>query len=101
MLQMQILWLLWREPTHGYELMKRLDKIKNSKVEQGTLYPALQKLEENNLIRVKRVGERGKKIYELTSRGEEIMIKTCEEFSKTFSGIFSDFVCKTCKTEVR
>jgi DNA-binding PadR family transcriptional regulator len=101
LLQMQILWLLGREPSHGYELMKRLDQIKSSKVEQGTLYPALQKLEENDLIQVKEIGERGKKIYELTEDGKKMMIKTCEEFSKTFSGIFMDFVCKSCKTEVK
>jgi PadR family transcriptional regulator PadR len=98
-LQMQILWLLGREPTHGYDLMKRLNKIKASKIEQGTLYPALQRLEENDLIKVKKTGQRGKKTYELTKRGKEMMIRTCEEFSKTFSGIFMDFVCKSCKTE--
>jgi PadR family transcriptional regulator PadR len=99
LLQMQILWLLGREPIHGYKLMKRLNKIKTSKIEQGTLYPALQKLEENDLIKVKETGERRKKIYELTKEGKQLMIQTCEEFSKTFSGIFMDFFCKSCKVE--
>jgi DNA-binding PadR family transcriptional regulator len=100
LLQMQILWILGREPTHGYELMKKLNKIKTKKIEQGTLYPALQKLEEYDLIRVKETGGRGKKIYELTKEGQDIMIQSCEEFSRTFSGIIVDFFCKSCKSEV-
>jgi PadR family transcriptional regulator PadR len=96
-LQMQILWLVGRTPMHGYEIMRQLNEIKSTKVEQGTLYPALQKLEENELIKVKETGRRGKKVYELTDVGRKAMIRTCEEFSKTFSGIFEDFVCKSCK----
>jgi len=84
---------------HGYEMMKKLNRIKTSKIEQGTLYPALQKLEEYNLIRIKEIGERGKKTYELTREGKEVMIRSCEEFSRTFSGIFIDFFCKSCKAE--
>jgi PadR family transcriptional regulator PadR len=100
LLQMQILWILGREPTHGYELMKKLNKIKTKTIEQGTLYPALQKLEEYGLIRVKETGGRGKKIYELTGEGKDVMIQSCEEFSRTFSGIIVDFFCKSCKSEV-
>ena len=96
-LQMQILWFVGRTPMHGYEIMRQLNEIKSTKVEQGTLYPALQKLEETDLIKVKETGRRGKKIYELTDTGRKAMIRTCKEFSKTFSGIFEDFVCKSCK----
>tara|TARA_B100000315_G_C14571935_1_gene586043 strand:+ start:1810 stop:2145 length:336 start_codon:yes stop_codon:yes gene_type:complete len=96
-LQMQILWLVGRNPNHGYEIMRQLNEIKKTKVEQGTLYPALQKLEINDLIKVKETGSRGKKVYELTDTGKEAMIRTCKEFSKTFYGIFEDFVCTTCK----
>ncbi|MEE8402948.1 MAG: PadR family transcriptional regulator [Candidatus Hydrothermarchaeaceae archaeon] len=100
LLQMQILWILGREPMHGYEMMKKLNRIKTSKVEQGTLYPALQRLEGYNLIRVKELGGRGKKTYELTGDGKEAMAQSCTEFSRTFSGIFIDFFCKSCKEEV-
>ena len=43
--------LLSEKPKHGYELMKSLDAIKSTKITQGTLYPALQRLEELNLIK--------------------------------------------------
>ncbi len=99
-LQMQILWILGREPMHGYEMMKKLNRIKTSKIEQGTLYPALQKLEGYDLIKIKEVGGRGRKTYELTGEGKEVMVQSCKEFSRTFSGIFIDFFCKSCKEEV-
>lgn len=95
-LQMQVLWLLEKGPTHGYELMKKLNGIKSTTIEQGTLYPLLQKLEENKYIRVKEVGKRGRKVYELTTNGRIIMKKVCEEFAFTFDGIFHDYKCKKC-----
>ncbi|NYZ77132.1 PadR family transcriptional regulator [Candidatus Micrarchaeota archaeon] len=95
-LQMQILWLLEQGSTHGYDLMKKLSAIKTTKIEQGTLYPALQKLEDNEYIRMKETGERGRKIYELTSTGRAIMRKSCEDFALTFEGIFQDYRCKNC-----
>lgn len=85
---------------HGYEMMKKLNNMKTSKIGQGTLYPALQKLEEYELIKIKEVGGRGRKTYELTGEGKEVMARSCREFSRTFSGIFIDFFCKSCKAEV-
>ncbi len=95
-LQMQILWLLEREPTHGYALMKKLNDIKKTKIEQGTLYPALQKLEGNGYIEVSDVGARGRKIYKVTLRGRTIMKKSCEDFVVMFSDIFQYYKCKKC-----
>ena len=94
-LQMQILWLLNRKDTHGYELMKNLNEIKKTKITQGTLYPALQRLEELNLIKSKK-GKR-KIIYSLTSKGKKIMSDNCIEFCHTFEGIFKDYICHHCK----
>jgi len=96
MLQMQILWLLGGEPTHGYDLMKKLTEIKGIEMTQGTLYPTLARLVSLNLIEVKNEGSRGKKIYQLTDAGRSIMTKTCKEFCKVFEGVFRDFVCSCC-----
>jgi len=96
MLQMQILWVLGSKPTHGYYLMKKLTEIKKKKITQGALYPTLAKLQNLKLIEVKKEGTRGKKIYKLTKKGRKVMIKTCQEFCKTFQGIFKDFVCVGC-----
>ncbi len=96
MLQMQVLWLLEREPTHGYALMKKLNEIKKTKIEQGTLYPVLQKLEKHGYIEVTDKGARGRKIYGLTVSGKTVMKKSCEDFVLMFSDIFQDYKCRKC-----
>lgn len=95
LLQMQILWFLNQRESHGYELMKKLNEIKTTKITQGTLYPALQRLQELRLISSR---EKGRKIiYNLTERGKKTMKASCVDFCRTFHGIFEDFVCEKCK----
>lgn len=94
LLQMQILWLLSRKSTHGYDIMKMLGKIKKTKVTQGTLYPTLQTLEKRGLI--KRHDEDRKTVYSITPKGTKVMNETCVDFSKTFFGIFQNYVCEKC-----
>ena len=96
MLQMQVLWLLEKEPRHGYALMKKLGQVKNTKIEQGTLYPVLQKLQSNEYIEVKDTGPRGSKTYEITEKGRTIMKRSCEDFIMTFDDIIEDYKCKKC-----
>jgi len=103
-LQMQLLWLLSKKPTHGYELMRTLSKIKNTRITQGTLYPALERLEEMRLVAGKRSkarADRGKIVYSLTESGFREMDRNCKEFCLIFSGVFKDFYCKQhlCKRE--
>jgi len=94
---MQILWLLSRSSNYGYELMKKLSKIKNKKITQGTIYPTLNKLEKRGVIQSKFLGN--KKIYELTKKGKIVSKQICLEFTNTFEGIFKDFVCSKCKVK--
>ncbi|MBI4163207.1 MAG: PadR family transcriptional regulator [Candidatus Aenigmarchaeota archaeon] len=94
MLQMQVLWFISHKPQHGYELMKTLNDIKKTKVGQGTLYPVLQKMEKQKLI--KGVVDDTRVVYHITSEGKSVMEEGCADFSRTFFGIFQDFVCKQC-----
>ncbi|GEM_PF-507491 len=94
MLQMQVLWFISHKPQHGYELMKTLNDIKKTKVGQGTLYPVLQKMEKQKLI--KGVVDDTRIVYHITPEGKRIMEEGCADFSRTFFGIFQDFVCKQC-----
>lgn len=96
MLQMHILWLISKKPVHGYELMKKLTEIKKKNITQGALYPALQKLEHNGLIRIEKEASRGKKVYAITKKGKMRMDKACRDFCEIFSGIYKDFVCNCC-----
>ena len=91
MLQMQILWIVDKKPTHGYEMMKLLNTIKKTKITQGTLYPALAALEERGFI--KRDEQERRTVYSITSSGKRVMNDTCTDFSRTFFGIFQSFVC--------
>ncbi len=94
LLQMQILWLLSRKSTHGYDLMRDLDTMRGKKITQGTLYPTLQKLEEHSYI--KGHEEENRVVYKVTSAGNKILHDTCTDFVKTFFGIFHDFACMKC-----
>ncbi len=93
-LQMQILWLLSRKSTHGYELMKLLSILKGTAITQGTLYPTLKRLEELEMI--KRAEKDRRVIYHITAKGRKTMNDSCLEFVKTFYGIFHDFACESC-----
>lgn len=94
MLQMQILWLLSRKSTHGYDMMKALSILKGTSITQGTLYPTLKRLEELELI--KRDEKDRRIIYYITAKGKRTMNESCLEFVKTFYGIFHDFACQSC-----
>ena len=69
--RLALLSLLSDEPGHGYELMKRLGDRSGGlyRASAGTIYPVLQQLEDEGLVRVKT--EDGKKIYQLTDEGRE------------------------------
>ncbi|HTR19416.1 MAG TPA: helix-turn-helix transcriptional regulator [Gemmatimonadales bacterium] len=64
-----ILKLLKDKPRHGYEVMKELeDQMRGCySPSPGTVYPTLQWLEDEGLVKAKDV--EGKKVYEITSAG--------------------------------
>ena len=68
-----ILSLLGEKPRHGYDLMKELETRSGGsyKVSAGTMYPALQQLEDEGMI----VSETqdGKRVYQLTELGRQAM----------------------------
>ena len=59
---------------HGYELMKRLEERSGGmyKASAGTVYPVLQQLEDEGLIRAQE--EEGKKVFHLTEAGKEELL---------------------------
>ena len=79
-----ILKLLRDKPMHGYEVMKALEEETNGcyKPSPGTVYPTLQWLEDEGLVRAKDVD--GKKVYEITASGQAFL----EENKGTVDDIF-------------
>ena len=69
--RLALLSLLADGPAHGYELMKRLEERSGGmyRASAGTVYPVLQQLEDEDLIRAKE--EDGKRIFHLTEAGRE------------------------------
>ena len=76
-LDLLVLKVLSRRPNlHGYAIMSAVQEISGDvlRVEEGSLYPALHRMEESGWIRAewitKETGRRAR-IYELTARGKK------------------------------
>ena len=72
--------LLNESPKHGYELMKELEEKLGRKVSTSQVYPFLQTLEKNGLIKIEKKGRREKKIYSLTREGRHFVDSILSRF---------------------
>ncbi|HMJ58534.1 MAG TPA: helix-turn-helix transcriptional regulator [Gemmatimonadales bacterium] len=79
-----ILKLLKDKPRHGYEVMKDLEEQMHGcySASPGTVYPTLQWLEDEGLVRAK--DAEGKKVYEITDAG----LKFLDEHRDVIEDIF-------------
>jgi PadR family transcriptional regulator, regulatory protein PadR len=78
-LDMLILQIVSLEPAHGYGIAQRLEQISRSvvQVNQGSLYPALHRLEQKQWLRAEwRESETGReaKFYSLTAAGRKQLV---------------------------
>ncbi len=65
-----------RAPLHGYAIMTAVEEISGEvlRVEEGSLYPALHRMEETGFIRatwITKDNGRRARVYELTARGRK------------------------------
>lgn len=75
-LDLLVLKVVALEPLHGYAIGQRLEQVSAGvvQVNQGTLYPALHRLEKRGLLEAEwRPSDTGRsaKFYSLTARGRE------------------------------
>ncbi|MFQ5800790.1 MAG: PadR family transcriptional regulator, partial [Candidatus Hydrothermarchaeales archaeon] len=77
--------LLYQGPKHGYELIKEIELQIGRKPSTGQIYPFMNILLENKLIRTKEEGDREKKVYELTEEGRRFVEKKLEMFGGVIS----------------
>jgi len=96
MVSVFILYYLNIKPTHGYEIQKfiQLAGIERwTRIQSGSIYYALTKLEKNGFIKVlreERTGSRVRKIYMITESGkEELSRRFREELGKPLASIGS------------
>ena len=73
------LYLLASGPKHGYDLIKELQVKLERKVSTSNVYPFLDTLRKNKLVRIDEIGKRDKKVYHLTPEGKNF---TKQMFSK-------------------
>lgn len=82
-----LLSLLKDGPKHGYELMKELEARSGGmyKASAGTVYPNLQLLEDEGLIRAEVKDEDGKRVYTITDAGRAELEKNKEAAERVWS----------------
>jgi DNA-binding PadR family transcriptional regulator len=82
-----ILTILYEGPAHGYQIISRFKKRVKKEVSPSLVYPFLQQLEEKGLVKhtVKPVGEKEKKVFELTRKGRELCTGLFKRFAELVS----------------
>jgi PadR family transcriptional regulator PadR len=90
-LEMMILQSLRLKPMHGYGLVKHIKQVSEDllRVEEGSLYPALQRmLREGLLASEEGVSAKGRptRIYRLTEAGERHLEREVSSFERMFAG---------------
>jgi PadR family transcriptional regulator, regulatory protein PadR len=91
-LEMMILESLRRQPAHGYALVQHIhQRSKNLlQVEEGSLYPALQRLLKARLVKAEwGVSSTNRRVrtYEITASGLRHLEQQISSFERMFEGI--------------
>jgi PadR family transcriptional regulator, regulatory protein PadR len=91
-LDLLILKTISLEPKHGWAIAKRIQQISGQvlQVQQGSLYPALHRLEQRGWIKAKwRESETGRKakFYSLTDAGRAQLEKEAENWNRLSAAI--------------
>ena len=91
-LDLLILKTLAREPLHGWGISKRIQQLSNEvfDIQQGSLYPALHRLEQQGWIRAEwKDSDRGRsaKFYSLTRDGRRQLERELESWTRLSSAV--------------
>ena len=91
-LEMMILESLRRQPAHGYALVQHIQQRSNNllQVEEGSLYPALQRLLKSKLVKAEwGVSSTNRKVrtYQITALGLRHLEQQISSFERMFAGI--------------
>jgi transcriptional regulator len=91
-LEMMILESLRRQPAHGYALVQHIQQRSKNllQVEEGSLYPALQRLLKAKLVKAEwgiSATNRRVRTYQITTTGLSHLEKEISSFERMFEGI--------------
>src|SRR5580698_6406166 len=103
-LEMMILESLRRRPAHGYALVQHIQQRSNNllQVEEGSLYPALQRLLKARLVKAEwgvSATNRRVRTYQITAAGLQHLEREISSFERMFEGIA--LVLNPAKTPVQ
>ena len=91
-LEMMILQSLRRQPMHGYALVQHIKQRSNEllQVEEGSLYPALQRMLKDNLVKAQwetSASNRRVRTYRITPAGIKHLGREVSSFEQMLKGI--------------
>lgn len=99
-----ILTILYEGPAHGYSIISRFKKSVKKEVSPSLVYPFLQQLEGKGLVKctIEPVGEKERKIFELTQEGKALCACLFKRFAELISIAIepSLHVCAHCGCKV-
>ena len=99
-----ILTILYEGPAHGYSIISQFKKRVKKEISPSLVYPFLQQLEEKGLVThtIKPVGEKERKIFELTEEGRELCTGLFKRFAELVAIAIepSLYVCAHCGCKV-
>jgi PadR family transcriptional regulator PadR len=99
-----ILTILYEKPAHGYNIISQFKKRVKKEISPSLVYPFLQLLEEKGLVihTKKPVGEKERKIFQLTEEGRELCTGLFKRFAELVAIAIepSLYVCAHCGCKV-
>jgi len=99
-----ILTILYEGPAHGYSIISQFKKRVKKEISPSLVYPFLQQLEEKGLVThtVRPVGEKERKIFELTREGRELCTRLFKRFAQLVAIAIepSIYICAHCGCKV-
>ena len=89
-LEIMILRTIRRRPLHGYALVQELQRISELQIEEGSLYPALQRMLRAGVLRAEwSVSATGRRIrvYDITPKGRAHLEHELSSFERMMRAI--------------
>jgi len=82
-----VLALLAEQPMHGYQIIQEIGRRSGGawKPSPGSVYPTLQQLEDEGLVRAQE--QEGRRVYRLTEEGQRVAADRAEEFATLWEGV--------------
>ncbi len=82
-----ILTILYEGPAHGYSIISKFRKRVGKTISPSLVYPFLSELKEKGLVifTIQSIGEKERKIFELTDEGKELCVRLFKRFANLVS----------------